>query len=124
MTGTKRPILLKKSAVVFKAEKYASEIEILDVRRAFQAEISRRGVLKRSFHLPILRQPEKPDFFNRIGQKPPFVMCRKRLKQPFWAGTQQKAKARPQLLRYAGKTIATHLLEACSARKIDSKNSD
>lgn len=52
-TDSYRPILLKKSAVVFKAEKYASEIEILDVRRAFQAEISRRSLLKRSFHLPI-----------------------------------------------------------------------
>ena len=60
--------MLKKSAMVFKAEKYASEIEILNVRRAFQAEISRRSVLKRRFYLPILRQPEKPDFFNRIGQ--------------------------------------------------------
>ena len=53
MKGCFWPILLKKSAVVFKAEKYASEIEILDVRRAFQAEISRRSLLKRSFHLPI-----------------------------------------------------------------------
>ena len=73
MTGSNRPILLKKSAVVFKAEKYASEIEILNVRRAFQAEISRRSVLKRRFHLPILRRPEKPDFFNRIGQEPPLA---------------------------------------------------
>mgnify|MGYP006362023881 CR=1 FL=1 len=52
-TGNNRPILLKKSAVFSKAEKYASEIEILNVRRAFQAEISRRSLLKRSFHLPI-----------------------------------------------------------------------
>jgi hypothetical protein len=70
VTGRKRPILLKKSAVVFKAEKYASEIEILNVRRAFQAEISRRSVLKRRFHRPILGQPEKSDFFNRIDPKP------------------------------------------------------
>ncbi|RZI29512.1 hypothetical protein EUX57_22670 [Pseudomonas orientalis] len=52
-----------------KAEKYASEIEILNVRRAFQAEISRRSVLKRRFHPSILRHSEKTDFFNRIGRK-------------------------------------------------------
>ena len=72
-TGRNRPILLKKSAVVFKAAKYASEIEILNVRRASQAEISRRSALKRRFHRPILRQSEKPDFFNRIGQEPPLA---------------------------------------------------
>ena len=60
-------ILLKKSAVFSKAEKYASEIEILNVRRAFQAEISRRSVLKRLFHRFIPRRSEKTDFFNRIG---------------------------------------------------------
>ena len=70
--GCYRPILLKKSAVVFKAEKYASEIEILNVRRTFQAEISRRSVLKGCFHRPILRLSEKLDFFNRIGQKRAF----------------------------------------------------
>lgn len=37
-----QPILLKKSAAIFKAEKYASEIEILNLRRAFQTESSRR----------------------------------------------------------------------------------
>ena len=61
------PILLKKSAVFFNAEKHAPEIEILNVRRAFQAEISRRNVLKRRFHRSILRHSEKTDFFNRIG---------------------------------------------------------
>ena len=69
MIVSKRPILLKKSAVFSKAEKYASEIEILNVRRAFQAEISRRSVLKRRFHRSILRHSEKTDFFNRIGQE-------------------------------------------------------
>ena len=44
------PILLKKSAVFFKTEKHASENEILNVRKAFQVEISRRCVLKRRFH--------------------------------------------------------------------------
>ena len=78
-----RPILLKKSAVFSKAEKYASEIEILNVRRAFQAEISRRSVLKRRFHRSILRHSEKTDFFNRVGQKQPvdgaIVVFRRRL---------------------------------------------
>ena len=68
-----RPIVLKKSAVVFEASKYASEIEILNVRRAFQAEISRRNVLKRRFHPPTLRWSEKTDFFNRIGQEQSLV---------------------------------------------------
>ena len=72
-TGGSRPILLKKSAVVFKAAKYASEIEILNVRRASQAEISRRSALKRRFHRPILRQSEKPDFFNRIDPLRPLA---------------------------------------------------
>ncbi|PRW90183.1 hypothetical protein C7A11_05460 [Pseudomonas simiae] len=56
-----------------KAEKYASEIEILNVRRAFQAEISRRSVLKRRFHRSILRHSLKTDFFNRIGRLLTFV---------------------------------------------------
>lgn len=68
LNGGVWPILLKKSAAFSKAEKYASEIEILNVRRAFQAEISRRSVLKRRFHLSILRHSEKTDFFNRIGR--------------------------------------------------------
>jgi hypothetical protein len=67
MTVSYRPILLKKSVVFFKAEKHASENEILNVRKAFQAEISRRSVLKRCFHRSILRHSEKTDFFNRIG---------------------------------------------------------
>ncbi|QZP30489.1 hypothetical protein [Pseudomonas sp. DR48] len=75
-TGSYRPILLKKSAVFSKAEKYASEIEILNVRRAFQAEISRRSVLKRRFHPSILRHSEKTDFFNRIGHKETFILRR------------------------------------------------
>lgn len=67
------PILLKKAAAVFEASKYASEIEILNVRRAFQAEISRRNVLKRRFHRPILQCSKKTDFFNRIGRFLPVV---------------------------------------------------
>jgi hypothetical protein len=70
------PILLKKSAVFFKAEKHASKIEILNVRRAFQAEISRRSVLKRRFHRSILRHSEKADLFNRIGRFRPVTTNR------------------------------------------------
>ena len=77
VTGCYRPILLKKSAVFSKAEKYASEIEILNVRRAFQAEISRRSVLKRRFHRSILRHSEKTDFFNRIDPKQSFIILSK-----------------------------------------------
>ena len=61
-------ILLKKSAVVSIAEKYASEIEVLNFRKDFRAEISRRGVLKRRFHRSMFRQFGKTDFFNRIGR--------------------------------------------------------
>lgn len=39
--GGKRPILLKKSDVVFTAEKYAHEIEILNRRKGIQTQISR-----------------------------------------------------------------------------------
>jgi hypothetical protein len=60
---------LKKSVLVFKAEKYASEIEILNLRRGLRAEILRSSVLKRRFHRPMFRQFGKSDFFNRIGQK-------------------------------------------------------
>ena len=78
LSGSFWPILLKKSAVFSKAEKYASEIEILNVRRAFQAEISRRSVLKRRFHRSILRDSEKTDFFNRIGRFVPLETGRQR----------------------------------------------
>jgi hypothetical protein len=56
VTGSKRPILLKKWASVSAAEKYASEIEILNLRRGFQAAISRSSELKKLFHQPIFRQ--------------------------------------------------------------------
>jgi len=44
VTGRKRPILLKKSAMVSAAEKYASEIEIFTFGRGCQAQISRSSV--------------------------------------------------------------------------------
>lgn len=34
MNGSERPILLKKSAAISEGEKYVSEIEILNLRRA------------------------------------------------------------------------------------------
>lgn len=42
--------MLKKSALVFTAEKYASEIEIRVLRRRFRAQIWRSSVQKRRFH--------------------------------------------------------------------------
>jgi hypothetical protein len=62
-------ILLKKSAIVSMTEKYASEIEILNLRRGVRTQISRSRVLKMRFHRSIFRQVEKTDFFNRIGHK-------------------------------------------------------
>ncbi|EJL04877.1 hypothetical protein PflQ2_1992 [Pseudomonas fluorescens Q2-87] len=67
-TGRFRPILLKKSAMVATAEKYAPEVEILTLGRGFQAQISRSSVQKRRFHRPIFRPFGRTDFFNRIGQ--------------------------------------------------------
>lgn len=68
-TGKKRPILLKKSASVSTAEKYALEIEILTLHRGFRAQISRSSVQKRRFHCSMHGRPGWADFFNRIGQK-------------------------------------------------------
>ena len=61
-----RPILLKKSAMVFAAEKYASEIEIFTFGRGFQTQISRSSVQNRRFHQPMIRSFGETDFFNRI----------------------------------------------------------
>jgi len=44
VTGYFRPILLKKSAMVSAAEKYASDIEIFTFSRGFQTQISRSSV--------------------------------------------------------------------------------
>ena len=44
------PTLLKKSAMVSAAEKYASEIEIFTYGRGFRTQISRSNVKKRRFH--------------------------------------------------------------------------
>jgi hypothetical protein len=44
-----RPILLKKSAMIATAEKYASELEIFTLSRGFRLQISRRGAQKGIF---------------------------------------------------------------------------
>jgi hypothetical protein len=63
-----RPILLKKSAIVSTIEKYALEIEIFTLSRAFRAQISRSCAQKRRFQQSIRGQSGRADFFNRIGQ--------------------------------------------------------
>ena len=48
-TGRDRPILLKKSAMVSTAEKYALEIEICTLSKGLRAQISRSCAKKRRF---------------------------------------------------------------------------
>ncbi|PMY41458.1 hypothetical protein C1Y35_07680 [Pseudomonas sp. GW456-L14] len=64
---------MKKSASVFTAEKYAPEIEICVFGRKFSTRISRSSVQKRCFHPSMFDRFGKTDFFNRIGQKQPFL---------------------------------------------------
>ena len=81
--GTKvrnRPILLKKSAMVSTAEKYAFEIEIFTLSRGFRAQISRSCAQKRHFQQSVRGQSERTDFFNTIGRSLP-VMVTKRAGQ-------------------------------------------
>ncbi|UVM35023.1 hypothetical protein [Pseudomonas sp. B21-019] len=66
-----QPILLKKSAMVSTAEKYALEIEIFTLNRGFRAQISRSGAQKRRFQRAVCELSERTDFFNRISQKEP-----------------------------------------------------
>jgi hypothetical protein len=73
ITGRDRPILLKKSAMVCASKKYASEIEIFTFGRSIRTRISRSSVQKRRFHQSMIRQFGQTDFFNRIGQKLPFM---------------------------------------------------
>ena len=49
------PILLKKSAMVSRAEQFAPEIEIFTLGRGLWARISRSSVQKRRFHRSIFR---------------------------------------------------------------------
>jgi len=69
ITGRFWPILLKKSASVSTAEKYAPEIEICVFGRRFRTRISRSSVQKRCFRPSMFERFGKTDFFNRIGQK-------------------------------------------------------
>jgi hypothetical protein len=68
-----RPILLKKSAIIFAAEKYASEIEIFTFSRGFRTRISRSSVQKRRFNQSVTRLFGRADFFNRIGRSLPVI---------------------------------------------------
>lgn len=65
-TDGSRPILLKKSAVVSTAEKYALEIEIFILSRGCEAQISRSGAQNRRFQRSVCGQSGETDFFNRI----------------------------------------------------------
>jgi len=68
LAGRERPILLKKSAMVSTAKKYALEIEIFSLSRGFRAQISRGCAQKRRFQQSIRGQSGRTDFFNTIGQ--------------------------------------------------------
>ncbi len=73
VTGFKRPILLKKSAMVSTVEKYALEIEIFTFGRGLRTQISRSSVQKRRFNQSMTRLFGRTDFFNRIGHLLPVV---------------------------------------------------
>ncbi|PMZ72578.1 hypothetical protein C1X65_20390 [Pseudomonas sp. FW305-70] len=62
------PIVLKKSAMVSTAEKYALEIEIFTLSRGFRAQISRSYAQKRHFQQSVRGQSGRTDFFNTIGR--------------------------------------------------------
>ncbi|KAA5844687.1 hypothetical protein F2A38_03475 [Pseudomonas chlororaphis] len=59
---------MKKSAMLFAAEKYASEIEIFIFDRGFRAQISRSGAQKKRFQRSVSGQSGRTDFFNRIAR--------------------------------------------------------
>ncbi|MND82846.1 hypothetical protein [Pseudomonas sp. BF-R-30] len=65
MTGRERPILLKKSAMVSTAEKYAFEIEIYILSRGFRAQISRSGAQKKAFSAVSMRAVWKDRLFQQ-----------------------------------------------------------
>ncbi|ATE78389.1 hypothetical protein CNN82_18895 [Pseudomonas frederiksbergensis] len=60
------PILLKKSASVSTAEKYAPEIEVCVLGRRFRTRISRSSAQNRRFQRLVCRPSGRTDFFNRI----------------------------------------------------------
>lgn len=63
------PILLKKSASVSTAEKFAPEIEICALGRRFTTRISSSSTQKRCFYPSVFERFGQTDFFNRIGRK-------------------------------------------------------
>jgi len=65
--------VLKKSASVSTAEKYAPEIEICVFGRRFRTRISRSSVQKRCVHPSMFERFGKTDFFNRIDRSLPVV---------------------------------------------------
>ncbi len=67
------PILLKKSASVSTAEKFAPEIEICALGRRFTTRISRSSTQKRCFYPSVFEHFGQTDFFNRIGRSLPVV---------------------------------------------------
>lgn len=71
-TGYSRQILLKKSAMVSTAEKYAFEIEIFTLNRGFRAQISHSCVQKKAFQQSVCGHSGRTDFFNTIGHKRTF----------------------------------------------------
>jgi len=62
------PILLKKSAMVSTAEKYALEIEIFTLSKGLWTQISRSCAQKRRFQQSVRGQSGRTDFFNTIGR--------------------------------------------------------
>jgi len=69
MTGCLWPILLKKSASVSTAEKFAPEIEICALGRRFTTRISRSSTQEGCFYPSVFERFGQTDFFNTIGQK-------------------------------------------------------
>jgi hypothetical protein len=67
-TGSKRPILLKKSAMDSTAEKYALEIEIFTLNRGFRAQISRSCEQKSVFSSQYAGGLEGPTFSTQSAK--------------------------------------------------------
>jgi len=77
-SGRSGSIVLKKSATVCAADKYALEIEILTSGKGCWVQISHDSVLKRRFHRSVFCPFQKSDFFNRIDLKAPVMKGRNR----------------------------------------------
>jgi hypothetical protein len=68
VTSRNRPILLKKSAMVSTAEKYAPEIEICVLSKDSQAQIWRSCAKKRHFGSQYERSLEGPTFSTQSAK--------------------------------------------------------